>query len=184
MYAPGWLSRGRASLNRPLFGTVFIPPDAAVRESDFSEDEFPVYCPHCDYHLQGLPDRRCPECGEPFDRGWLLVDQYARERDHRLWRRGGPGRWATFVAASVLVVVAAYVIATHVAWWVSPVTQRIVSPNGRQVDRWVGLLQIAHEIMWWGQLVFLAALLAWVAMFVRAARRNARKRQRIIEAIA
>ena len=130
-----------------------------------------------------MPDNRCPECGKAFDRGRLLVDQYVRERDHRLWRRGGLGRWAAFLSAIVLVVVALYVVTTHVAWWVSPITQRIVSPTGRQVDRWVGLLQSAHEFMWWGQLVFLFALLFWVAVFVRAARRNARKRQRVIEAI-
>ena len=26
-------------------------------------------CPNCDYNLTGLIERRCPECGEPFDLG-------------------------------------------------------------------------------------------------------------------
>jgi len=27
----------------------------------------PVYCKYCDYLLVGLPESRCPECGNTFD---------------------------------------------------------------------------------------------------------------------
>jgi len=37
--------------------------------------------------------------------------------------------------------------------------------------------------MWWGQLVLLAILLASVGVWLRAARRNARKRRRILDAL-
>jgi hypothetical protein len=26
-----------------------------------------MYCVQCSYALDGLPERRCPECGQPFD---------------------------------------------------------------------------------------------------------------------
>lgn len=60
-----------------------IPPETKVDPSAFSEDEFPVVCPKCEYLLRGLPDGRCPECGRPFERGRLLVEQYVIEQGRR-----------------------------------------------------------------------------------------------------
>ena len=53
-----------------------IPPEARADASQLPEDVFPVYCPRCRYDLRTLPDGPCPECGRPFDRGRLLVEQY------------------------------------------------------------------------------------------------------------
>jgi hypothetical protein len=60
-----------------------MPSDARVDPSQFPEDEFPLVCPKCDYSLRGLPSDICPECGSQFDRGRLLVEQYAIERGKR-----------------------------------------------------------------------------------------------------
>lgn len=40
-------------------------------------------CPHCLYDVRGLPEPRCPECGQPF--GLLLAADVARLR-HRIRR--------------------------------------------------------------------------------------------------
>jgi hypothetical protein len=171
-------------LNRPLFGTRVIPADARVPAAGFSEDEFPVFCSNCEYLLRGLSSSRCPECGEPFDRGRLLVDQYVRERDHRLWKRGGLGRWAGRLAAATMVLLLLYIAGTHAAaHWVLPLAQSKVRPTAQQVDRWVVILELLHHSMWWGQLLMLAVLVACVLIWIRAARRNTRKRRRVMDAI-
>ena len=77
MLVNGPLRRIRNLLDHPMFGTVTIPPGACVDPSRFPEDAFPIHCPECGYALQHLPEPRCPECGQPFDRGRLLVLQYA-----------------------------------------------------------------------------------------------------------
>lgn len=74
-------------LRRPLFGTIVIPKDARVDPAQFPEDQFPVHCVKCGYWLRGLPDGRCPECGEPFERGRLLVRQYVHGRIARRRKR-------------------------------------------------------------------------------------------------
>jgi len=66
-----------------------IPPDTQVDPESFPEKDFPLFCPVCDYMLRGLPTERCPECGTPFDRGRLLVQQYVIEQGKRLWNRTG-----------------------------------------------------------------------------------------------
>lgn len=171
-------------LNRPLFGTKVIPPDAAVPQADFPDDEFPVFCPGCDYLLRGLAHSRCPECGREFDRGRLLVDQYVRERAHRLWEHGLLGRWSARMAAAVLGLLALWVIGTNVAWRLASFPLPGIKTTARQVDRWVAMLQVAHQLFWWVQVFMLAALVACVLVVIRAARRNTRKRQRVMDAIS
>lgn len=76
----GWLQRLRGYRFSRL---GIIPPETRVDPAAFSEDEFPVVCPQCNYQLRGLPHNTCPECGRPFDRGRLLVEQYVIERGKR-----------------------------------------------------------------------------------------------------
>ncbi|MBP7933253.1 MAG: hypothetical protein KA354_01280 [Phycisphaerae bacterium] len=64
---------------------MYLPQDARVDPGLFPEDEFPVYCPWCNYLLRGLPDDRCPECGKHFDPGRLLVVQYVEDKGRRQW---------------------------------------------------------------------------------------------------
>lgn len=170
--------------NRPLFGTRVIPAHARVPAAEFPEDDFPVFCPRCHYLLRGLPDSRCPECGEPFDRGRLLVDQYVRERDHHLWKRGGAGRRAGRLAAATMALFILYILGTHVAArWAAPLAQKITTPTAQQVSNWVDVIETLHRLMWWVQAILLALLVSFVLIWIRAAHRNARKRQQVLKAI-
>jgi len=173
-----------AVLKRPMFGTRVVPPDATVPAADFPEDEYPVYCPKCDYSLRGLSTDRCPECGEPFDRGRLLVVQYVRERDHRLWQRGGSGYWASRLAMVTLGFLGLYIVGTHaVALLVAPLAGGAIKPTARQVEGALDLLVILLIFAWWARLLVLLIILACAGVLVRSARRNARKRRRVLEAI-
>lgn len=54
--------------------TPSITPDAGTSPPDVPAPPEPtVFCPHCDYNLSGLPEDRCPECGEAFDRRKLIA---------------------------------------------------------------------------------------------------------------
>lgn len=79
-------------MNKPLFGTRVVPRDGRVDPAIFPEDEFPIHCAKCWYQLRGLSGDTCPECGEQFDRGRLLVQQYANPKGHPLLRRTQTGR--------------------------------------------------------------------------------------------
>lgn len=57
---------------QPLQG-MQTPPAAAPRA-------FAPHCPSCGYDLRGLPDSRCPECGQPFTHDALLMAELARAR--------------------------------------------------------------------------------------------------------
>lgn len=59
-----------------------VLPDARVDPGNFSHEEFPVACPHCEYLLKTATNR-CSECGRELDRGRLIVEQYAIEGGRR-----------------------------------------------------------------------------------------------------
>jgi len=102
--------RDKVNLLRGLFryrmvaGEV-IPPDARVDPEHFPEKDFPLYCPVCEYLLRGLPSERCPECGTPFDRGSLLVQQYVIEHGKRRWKRTGKYATRLFIIGCLLIFV-------------------------------------------------------------------------------
>ena len=52
-YPQGTISDGRADPQTP-------PTDTDTRDGG-------LICPNCEYNLTGLPEHRCPECGEEFD---------------------------------------------------------------------------------------------------------------------
>ena len=100
-------------LTRPLFGTRVIPKDAVVDPALFPEEEFPVYCPKCDYLLRGLPDGPCPECGTRFARGQLLVRQYVHGWGHKSLKRtplGKLAKWTTIVCIAAPMVIWALIM--------------------------------------------------------------------------
>jgi len=92
--------------HRMAYGQV-IPPDARVSPDEFSEDEFPVYCPSCDYPLRGLQGHYCPECGREFERGRLLVEQYVIEQGKRNCRRTSKyARWTSLLGLGLFGLLA------------------------------------------------------------------------------
>jgi len=166
-------------LNRPLFGTRVIPRDARVNPSLFSEDEFPVYCPDCSYLLRGLPEPVCPECGTPFDRGRLLVEEYV-DRGSRasMWRRG-----------EVRLLMVAYgglflCVLLHAASWLYfkhlASTARIgTTSTSAPPDRMALILSIRWLL---SVLVLLIMVAAGVIALIKY-RRTAAKRERILQAM-
>lgn len=84
-------------LNELWFGTRVSRCDAWVEPSSFPEEEYPVYCGKCGYLLRGLPGGKCPECGEVFERGRLLVCQYVFEWPAARWMHSTAGKWFSWL---------------------------------------------------------------------------------------
>ncbi len=81
-------------------------PDFRVDPAFFPEDEFPIFCLKCKYELRGLPDGRCPECGEPLDRSRQLVECCVLRYGHGFGRRRGLIIWGLVVIGLQLLNVA------------------------------------------------------------------------------
>lgn len=72
--------------------TLSITPDAGTSPPDVPAPPEPtVFCPHCDYNLSGLPEDRCPECGEAFDRRKLIAWMTAPDQPPLLSMRADEG---------------------------------------------------------------------------------------------
>jgi hypothetical protein len=111
-----WRDRLNELLNRPLFGTKPDSRAEQVNPTHFSEHEFPIFCPTCRYQLRGLPDGRCPECGEEFTRAKLLVEEYLHQpAAHPVTRARWQSieRWALVYIASVFMLCLAFPVAVE-----------------------------------------------------------------------
>jgi hypothetical protein len=112
-------------LRRVLRGLVWlfnwIPRGTRVDPALFSDAEYPVWCMRCGYWLSGLPEPRCPECGEAFDRGVLLVEEYARGRRPRSdwWYRVSRWLWTITIACMISQPVAVLTLAVLPLRWFS-----------------------------------------------------------------
>ena len=162
-------------LHKPLFGTRVIPPEAAVDPTLFSEDEYPVHCPKCSYLLRGLPDGRCPECGTPFERGRLLVQQYVHEWKGLTWKHSRAGKWCwwlliTGIALTILGALG-FECLKHLVDWGSP------SPPSSATLDWA--LCLAYVLLGTIYAGFLLAMTA-VAITIKTYRRGARKHRRAV----
>jgi hypothetical protein len=113
-----------------------IPPEARVDPGRFPEADFPLYCPSCGYLLRGLTSDRCPECGRPFERGRLLVEQYVIERGKRLSRRTTAWAKRTLVIGIVLFAASWLSLALTVIVW-SPM--RPAPPVMDLASIWLGV---------------------------------------------
>lgn len=128
-----------------------IPEDARVDPGQFPPDEFPLYCPNCDYLLRGLEVNRCPECGRPFDPGRLLVEQYVIHSAGR--RSRGIRRIGNWLL--VLGCLAGLGVALLLEFQVDRIA-RDINPN------------TFHQISEWRNIVFPIVLACWVLVFVGA----------------
>ena len=78
-----------------------IPRKGRVNPDLFPEEEYPTWCLKCEYLLRGLKEDRCPECGQEFDRGHLLVKEYVVEWHKWLLRPSRAGRLFRYVVLPV-----------------------------------------------------------------------------------
>lgn len=65
------------------YAQQWVDPEA------FPEDQYPTYCPACDYPTRGINENRCPECGTIIVRSRLIVDQYAFGKPELMLTRDG-----------------------------------------------------------------------------------------------
>jgi hypothetical protein len=146
------------------------PPDARVDPALFPETEYPVYCMRCGYDLRGLTHAQCPECGEPFERGRLLFDQYVRCKRPRSDRRCRLSRALVGIGMALegLIVLAFASITLAAMRRPDGLEQLLLSP-GRPEIRFVhfvlGTLALAFACF------SVAGVLRWTTLPPRAKRR-------------
>lgn len=153
-----------------------IPPETRVDPSLFPEEEFPVFCPKCNYLLRGLPDGRCPECGREFERSRLLVDQYVREPGRRSHPVASKWAFRTWLAATLLML--SGIILMGVMHLVEQRAGGIGQPPGSD-----GLLRACVFTMIGAWLAGSLFLIVAAVLGVRLAVISRRKRRQVLDAI-
>jgi len=146
---------GRLLKHRIGYGVV-IPPETRVDAGAFSEDEFPVFCTQCEYLLRGLPDGRCPECGKAFDRGRLLVEQYAIEGGARPWKRTRWWAWRLCITGFSIQIVTSFTLWALASW-------NLLGLNGLQAS-----LGYAMGLMVIAVILLFASMVLMIRMAVAA----------------
>lgn len=93
------LRRILSSVRSTIRAWLRIPARGArVDSAAFPEDEYPVFCQRCGYELRGVAEGRCSECGQEFERGALLIEQYVRQTPPRTNARYRYSRWVNWLA--------------------------------------------------------------------------------------
>lgn len=126
-----------------------------VDPAQFPEREFPVRCMRCAYLLQGLDEARCPECGDPFDRGILLVEQYIRDRLPQCDSGRRVARRIMMVAAIITFVP---LIAVGALLWLA--TSVAANSGGRMqiIDRAIAVIMVGKLMPPVGCILYCSAI--------------------------
>lgn len=150
-----------------------VPPDARVDPAGLPEDQFPVYCAKCRYLLRGLTSDRCPECGTPFDRGRLLVEQYVFSPERWQWSRSWKyAKWAMVIGYAPMA--GFLIFACSMQFLVDPSTQPTIS-----FDTMITIGRVMMVSMMAG----VACSVVCVALLVRLAVVTKKKRLLVFKAI-
>ncbi|MCH7885371.1 MAG: hypothetical protein IIC01_08985 [Planctomycetes bacterium] len=168
-----WLAKLRRIFRyRIAFGRI-IPPNARANPAQFSEAEFPIVCPKCDYLLRGLTVPRCPECGRDFDRGRLLVEQYVIEGG--LGRKGRVSKFAKWCMYFTAIVIFAMFGVGFLLWFLLPPPSEVLSAT--QAER-IGAFLMPVTIC---LMVTLPVSVAVVIRRMILRFRNRKKARRVLE---
>lgn len=173
----GLFRRLKRVLSVHLWG---LRSDARVDPAGFPDDEYPVACPQCGYSLRGLSAGRCPECGRAFERGRLLLAQYARgdvPRGHPAQRRVRRLIGVGLVAMCIPVLIP---IGVPIAAWIWPdATWRTFS-----LERWQTMIVALVLIGPFNPLFLLACILFVAANAVLERARPPKQKRRRVRAAA
>ena len=146
----------------------------------FPEADYPVHCSKCQYLLTGLPDGPCPECGQPFERGKLLVSQYAGDESSiqsRCWVYRYTLRMFLGLCWVYLVPFVGLVLASHV--WGKDAVSRWVVPVFEHPRVAIGLFVTLVTLLL--VLILTGSFARWFAPSMRRYRKQCREVRRVLD---